>query len=216
MEWQLLSSLGAEQRRAVLAAAQRRRFARREVVFHEGDPGDTLHLVESGHVAVRIHTPLGDTATLRIISPGEYFGELAVIAPAPRNATIVALESTTTLALHRDHLNRLRTEHPAVEEVLLSAVVGEIRRLSSALVDALYVPVPTRLARILVELAKTYPGQGGAILIPLTQEDLAGLCGATRPTVNQLLQKLAERKIIDLARGKIAILDLAALERRAS
>lgn len=199
----------------LLAGARRRRFARKEVVFHEGDPGDSLHLIESGRVAVRIQTPLGDTATLRIMNAGEHFGEFAVIAPAARNATIVALETTTTLVLHRDQINRLRAEHPSVDAMLLNAVVAEVRRLSAALVDALYVPVNTRLVRVLADLARTYPADQGKIVIPLTQDDLAGLCGATRPTVNQLLAKLAERELIGLSRGRITILDLPGLERRA-
>ena len=73
-----------EQARAFLALARRRRFKRGEVVFHEGDPGDTLRLVDRGHLAVRVTTPLGDTATLRVLGPGDYFGELAVVSPAPR------------------------------------------------------------------------------------------------------------------------------------
>src|SRR5664279_4123977 len=137
MSWALFSELPPEQARLVLATARRRRFAKRQVVFHEGDPGDTLHLVESGHVAVRVTTPLGDTATLRVIGPGEHFGELAVVSPAPRNASIVALEPTETLALHRDGMNALRAKHPEIDRALLEAVVGEVRRLSVALLDAM-------------------------------------------------------------------------------
>src|SRR5664279_6410691 len=107
MSWALFSELPPEQARLVLATARRRRFARREVVFHEGDPGDTLHLIDRGHVAVRVTTPLGDTATLRVIGPGEHFGELALVSPAPRSATITALEPTETLVLHRDQINRV-------------------------------------------------------------------------------------------------------------
>jgi CRP/FNR family transcriptional regulator, cyclic AMP receptor protein len=86
-----------EQARGALAYARRRKFARGEVTFHEDDPGDTLHVVEWGHVAVRVTTPLGDTATLRFVGHGEYLGGLAVISPAPRNATTCAFEPTETL-----------------------------------------------------------------------------------------------------------------------
>ena len=86
MEWPLLDVLSEADRRELLTRARRRRFARQEVLFHEGDPGDSLHLVARGHVALRIHTPLGDVATMRIVRPGEFFGELAVVAPSARNA----------------------------------------------------------------------------------------------------------------------------------
>jgi CRP/FNR family transcriptional regulator, cyclic AMP receptor protein len=152
-------------------SGRHRKFARGEVVFHEGDRGDTLHLIARGHLAVRVTTPLGDTATVRILGPGEYFGELAVVAPAPGIATVTALDATETVALHRDQIERLRQEHPDVDRVLLEAVVGEVRRSSAALLEAMYVPVPARLARALVGLARTYPGdRQNRAVIPLTQD----------------------------------------------
>lgn len=208
----LLDGLPAAQRREFIAASRARRFARGEVVFHDGDPGDTLHLIQSGRVAVRVTTPRGDTATLRIIGPGEHFGELAILSPGPRNATIVALEPTETLGVHRDVLTDLRRRNPSVDEVLLAAVVAEVRRLASALVDAMYVPVATRLARQLSFLADAYSPNAEQVTIPLTQDDLAGLCGTTRPTVNQALKRLESRQVIELARGRVKVLDKAALE----
>src|SRR4051812_31226583 len=101
MEWQLLSSLADDDRRTLLTMARRRRFRRNEVIFHEGDPGDAFHLISKGRVAVRVNTPLGETATLVILGPGEYFGEMAILSPAPRNATVVALEPVETMSLHR-------------------------------------------------------------------------------------------------------------------
>lgn len=100
MAWSFLEGVPEEDRRRLLAATRRRRFARREVLFHEGDPGDTVH---RGRVAVRITTPSGDVATLRVRGPGEVIGELALLDSASRwLATVVALERSETLALHRD------------------------------------------------------------------------------------------------------------------
>jgi CRP/FNR family cyclic AMP-dependent transcriptional regulator len=216
VKWALFDGLAVEQTRAVLGLARRRKFSRGEVVFHEGDPGDTLHLIDRGHVAVRVTTPLGDMATLRIIGPGEYFGELALVSPAPRSATITALEPTETLVLHRDQINRVRLEHPDVEQVLLDVVVGEVRRLSAALLDAMYAPVPLRLARQLVGLARSYQADAqGRVVIPLTQDDLASLCGTTRPTINQLIGKLTQDKLLEVARGRVIVTDLPGLARKA-
>lgn len=216
MKWALFDGLAVEQTRAVLGLARRRKFSRGEVVFHEGDPGDTLHLIDRGHVAVRVTTPLGDMATLRIIGPGEYFGELALVSPAPRSATITALEPTETLVLHRDQINRVRLEHPDVEQALLDLVVGEVRRLSAALLDAMFAPVPLRLARQLVGLARSYQADAqGRVVIPLTQDDLASLCGTTRPTINQLIGKLTDNKLLEVARGRVIVTDLPGLARKA-
>src|SRR5262245_31139218 len=107
MEWPILAELSEPERRELLTAARRRRFAKGEVIFHEGDPGDTLHLVSKGHIGIRVNTPLGDVAMVRVLRPGEFFGELAVVAPAPRNATACALDPAETLSLHRDDFQAL-------------------------------------------------------------------------------------------------------------
>jgi CRP/FNR family transcriptional regulator, cyclic AMP receptor protein len=51
-EWPVLASLSAVEREELLRACRRRRFAKGEVVFHQGDPGDSLHLLDVGRVAV--------------------------------------------------------------------------------------------------------------------------------------------------------------------
>ena len=213
MEWQILSSLDEASRRRVLGHSRRRRFRRREVIFHEGDPGDSLHLLASGHVAVRVSTPLGDVATLRVLGPGDFFGELAIISEAPRNASVVALEAAETLSLYRSDIEELRRDHRDVDRLLLAAAAAEIRRLSSQLLDALYVPVPKRLARRLVELASLYEEASAPIVLPLTQEDLAELAGTSRPTVNKVLQNLEEAGALTVSRGRVTVLDSAVLER---
>ena len=90
--WPLLATITVEEREAFLALGRPRAFARGEVVCHEGDPADSLHLVESGHIAVRSGLATGATATLTILSSGDYFGELALLrGDHRRTATVMAL-----------------------------------------------------------------------------------------------------------------------------
>ena len=136
-EWPLLAVLDDEQRRDLLSRSRRRRFAKGEVIFHEGDPGETLHLMAGGRVAVRLATPLGDQITLRIIGPGGWFGEFPRPArSAPRNASIVALEPAETLVLHRDQIADISERVPAFERVVADALIAEVRRLSAALLES--------------------------------------------------------------------------------
>jgi CRP-like cAMP-binding protein len=212
-DWALLQPLGAEDRRLVLSAARRRRFARREVLWHEGDPGDTLHLIDSGRVAIRVGTPMGDTATLTVLGPGEVLGELALVGAEAgiRSASAVALEKSETLAIHRDAFEELRREHPTVERFLVEVMAANIRRLSSHLLDALYVPAEKRVARRLLDLVAVYEGAE----IALTQEDVATLAGTSRATVNRVVGELEAAGIVELKRGRITILDPTGLGRRA-
>jgi CRP/FNR family cyclic AMP-dependent transcriptional regulator len=211
----LLELLDDDDRRAVLAAAHRRRFKRNEVVFHDGDPGDTLHLIVKGHFAVRITTPLGDVATLRVLGPGEHFGELAVLEPGPRSGSVVSLDAGETMALHRDVVTELRARIPEIDTALTSALIGEVRRLAGALVDALYVPAEQRVWRRLRELVDIYGTDNLPVVIPATQDDLAQLAGTTRPTANRVLRAGEENGVVGLARGRIEIRDIAGLRRLA-
>jgi len=218
VQWALLSPLPAEVQARVLAVARRRRYDRGVVVFHEGETGDTLHLVESGRLAVRVSTESGESVTLRILRCGDAFGELALMrvhAVHHRTATVTALEHSETLSLTGTTFDALRAKHPELDRLMVTLLAERVDQLSHRLLEALYVGVDRRVYRRLVELADSYgDGTPGAILVPLTQDDLAGMAGATRPTVNQVLQRLAGDGVVSLGRRSIAIEDLAGLRRR--
>jgi CRP/FNR family transcriptional regulator, cyclic AMP receptor protein len=216
VDWKLLGALTPDEQRIVISQTQRHRYRRAEVIFHEGDPGDALHLMAKGHVAIRNSTPLGDIVTLAVVGPGDFFGELVIVSPeAGRNATAVALDPTETLTLHRDQLDGLRREHPAIDRFLLEVMAMQIRRMSLLLSDALYLPAGKRVLRRLLEVADTYGDGAPATVIPLTQEDLAGLAGTTRPSANKVLRAAQEGGLLSVSRGQVRILDLDGLIHRA-
>ncbi|MGZ4675366.1 MAG: Crp/Fnr family transcriptional regulator [Acidimicrobiia bacterium] len=212
MDAELLNVLAEDDRRELVRLARRRRFARGEVIFHEGDPGDALHLIAQGHVGIRTTTPLGDVAMLRVLRAGEFFGELALISPNPRNATAVALDKTETLSVSRALLDELRSRSAGVDAVVIEALAKEVRRLARSLTDALYLPSETRMLHRLVDVAEIFGDHDdGPVTIPLTQDELAQLAGVTRPTANRLLKKAEEDGLIRVTRGRVEILDRAAL-----
>ena len=215
MEWPLLEMLDEEERRGVLASARRRRFARREVIFHAGDPGETLHLIVSGWVAVYVATPLGSAATFAMLGPGEAVGELALITAGERTATAIALQPTETLSLRRDQFEDLRRRHPGIDRLLVELLAERVRRLDRELVEAYFARAETRVARRLLRLARAMPERDGRRVVRLTQEDLAGLAGTSRATVNATLRELEREGAIALARGRVEVVDLELLAERA-
>ena len=192
MRSHLLDMLDDDEQREVLAAGRRRRFKRNEVVFHDGDPGDTLHIVVKGHFAIRFTTPLGDQATVRVFGPADYFGELAMLSAGPRRGSAISLDGGETLSVDRGVFEELRATRPKVNEMLTEALVGEVRRLSAALLEALYVPVQSRVWLRLIDLVEVYGGDA-PVVIPLTQDDIAQLAGTTRPTANRVLRSGEEK-----------------------
>jgi CRP/FNR family cyclic AMP-dependent transcriptional regulator len=207
MAWRLLEGIPDEEVRRLLTVARRRTFAKHEVVFHQGDPADAMHMIWNGRFAVRVTTPVGDVVTLAILGKSDAFGELALIGDDhERSATIVALERSETRSIARDDLSRLRHEQPQVDELLLRLLAARIRRTNDLLAEALYVPADKRVLRRLRELAELY-AEDGVRVIPLTQEEIAGLAGTSRATVNRVLRAEERAGSLELTRGRTTVLD---------
>jgi CRP-like cAMP-binding protein len=216
MEWKILDGVPEEDVRRVLDMARKRTFRKGEIVFHEGDPGDTLHLIRSGRFGVKVTTQYADEAILAVLRAGDIFGELALLSPgAPRSATVVALEAGETLSVHQLDFGRLRREHPGVGDVLISVLSAQVRRLSRHLLEALYTPADTRVRRRVLELVEIYGDDDPSlpITIPLTQDDLADLAGTSRATVNRVLREDEARGIVELGRGRTLVVDRDGLAR---
>ncbi len=216
VDFPVLGALDEDTRTRLVRAGRHRRFARNEVVFHEGDPANALHLLISGHVCVRVTTPMGDTTILAVLGPGSTFGELALLSgDQPRAATVAALDPVETLVLTGDQLTRLRQEFPRIDRFFVGLLADYIRQLDKRLIEALYVPVGKRVLRHLVELSRVYGDGSRGTVIPLTQDTLAGLAGSTRATTNQTLRAAAADGLITLDRGRVRIEDAVALARLA-
>ena len=214
MEWQLFSGIPGADVRAVLALARRSTYRRGEVVFHRHDPADSVHLVVKGRFDIRITTSRGDVVALAIKGPGDIFGELAILTGAQRSATVTALEAGETLVVRGSELRRLARDHPSVDEVLVRVLAEEVAFLSERLVEAYTVDAEARVARRVLELGAglRWPPP---VVIPLIQEDLAALAGASRATVNRLLREAEARGLVELGRGRTVLLDPDGLARLA-
>lgn len=217
MDRHLLSGLDDEQRRLVVARMTRRCLQKGDTLFHEGDVGDCLHLVESGKVAIRTSTPDGDVVTLAVVGAGASFGEMALIdTHSRRSASVVALEPTETRMLNRADFEDLRRRHPSIERLLVELLAEQVRRLNAQVLDALYVPAETRVIRRMAELADLYAGGPGSptrpVEVPIRQEDVASIAGTTRPTTNRVLKQLEDAGVVSLGRGRTVVLDRQALQ----
>ena len=213
---ELFKGLPQPELRRLVAVARRRRFARNEVVFHLGDPADTLHLILKGRFAARLETETGDTVTVSVHGPGDAFGELALLdLEQSRSTTVGALEPGETYAVHRDDFTRLRQQYPSVNDVLARLLAARVRRMSELLAEAFSVPAERRVLRRLVELAALYGEGAPGTVVPLSQNELAGLAGTSRATVNRVLRAEVKRGTVELHRGQTAVVDPATLAKRA-
>ena len=197
---------------------RRRQFRRGEVIFHQGDPGDALHLVGTGSVKIVLPSSEGDEAIIATLRPGDFFGELALLDSAPHSATAVAVEPTETFTLPRDVFLELLGEQPALRDALLKGLAVELRRLTGHVEELHFLDLAGRLAMRLSRLAEEQerdPSGEVSLDWPYTQSDLAAMIGGTRQSVNRLLSELVDDGLVRIERDRLIIGDLDELARRA-
>jgi CRP-like cAMP-binding protein len=213
----LFKDLPEPELRRLVTIARRRRFARGEVVFHDGDPADSLHLVVRGYFAARLETRRGDAVTMSVHGPGDSFGELALLeTEQTRSTTVAALAAGETYAVRRDDFSRLRREYPEVNDVLTRLLAQRLRRTTELLTEALFVGADLRVLRRLAELASLYAPGARAAVVPLAQHELAELAGTSRATVNRVLRAEVQRGTVTLGRNQITVVDAETLTARAA
>ena len=199
----------------VARSMRTRRYRGGETIFHQDDPGDSLHVVASGAVKIVLPSSGGeDPAILAINGPGHFFGGLALLDGAPRSATAIAIGPTTTLVLRREAFLDLVDRDAGLRRALLATLAAEIRSTTGQVHDLQFLDLPARLARRLLRAAVAAGGEEGVrIPWPFTQAELAGMIGGSRQSVNRLLGDFAARGLIRQERDALVVLDPAGLER---
>jgi CRP/FNR family cyclic AMP-dependent transcriptional regulator len=211
----LFRVLGEDGIRDTARAGLSRRYRPGEIIFHQGDPGESLFALLDGLVKVVFTTEHGAEIVLNMLGRGDTFGEMALLDGSPRSASIVTARPAWVFALPRARLLELMREHPGLADEFLRLLGRMVRRLTGQAADLAYLDLGGRLAKLLLRLAAKHGHHGEVVELPgLTQSDLAALVGATRPAVNRALQSLVSRKLIAVHGRTITLLDVAALRER--
>jgi CRP-like cAMP-binding protein len=207
---------------SLLAGALRReghprRFGRGQALFTEGDRAERVFLIERGWVLVSCTTPGGREIVLNLCGPGAVLGDLSAIDGEPRSATAVSVDQVEATVTPGSAIIRA-TEDPETAHELLRILAGRLRnadrkRLEFAALDTL-----GRIACRLLELSEQFGDQtadGLVVALPLSQEQLASWCGASRESTVKALASLRALGCIRTARRSVVIGDLEALRRYA-
>ncbi len=206
----MFRDLSEEILRCLSAQAHPRHFETGEVIFYQGDPGATCHIVERGRVRVFVIGEDGRELSVRILGVGEIIGEMAIFEDLPRSANVEALEETHTLELYRDSLIRCLQASPDLALRLLQALSSRLRHATIDAEGLASLTVSERLMRRLEQMAqwagRPVPG-GVRITLPLTQQELASLIGTSRESVNRALVRLRREGKVRLEEGWIVLLE---------
>jgi CRP-like cAMP-binding protein len=209
----LFANLAAQDLQSLVANLRRRRYAKGQIVFACGDPGENLCVVESGRVKLTFTSPDGREVILDLLGPADFFGELALLDGEPRSADAIAVEPSVLYLLSRTEFLKFLEQRPHVAIMLIGVLSRRLRRDARLLQDAAFLDVPARLARVILRLAE--PEADGVPRTPrLTQSDLAGIAGTTRETLNKWLGFYEDEGLIRREAGCIAVVDADRLRRR--
>jgi CRP/FNR family transcriptional regulator, cyclic AMP receptor protein len=212
----VFSGLTPEQLADLASVAVPRRWGAGEVIFREGDAGDTCYVVQDGCVRVtRNHTD-GRTITLAELRSGDLFGELAMFDSEQRSATVEAAEETTGVALLAGDLRRLLLRHPDISIKLLSAFAERLKEANERISRQSFQTVASRVAGVLLAHTEELATDGAPVkdvLIRSTRAEMAQLAGSSRESVSRFLATLERAGLVTCGRGKVVIHDPAALRR---
>ncbi|MGD0062698.1 MAG: Crp/Fnr family transcriptional regulator [Streptosporangiaceae bacterium] len=212
----LLGSLPKPSRDRLLEPGMTRQYVAGQVLMREGDATKFVVVLLDGVVKATGLTLDGKEALLAIRVGGDIVGEFAALDEGPRSSTIttcgtvigrVIMQADFLAALHRDNL---------LAEAVNRVVVAKVRAANARRVEFTGYDAPTRLARVLREIAVRYGERSGnrvVITWPLTQPELASLAAVAEPTAQKVLRKLREGGVIATGYRSLAIMDLDELDR---
>ncbi|HEY8566146.1 MAG TPA: Crp/Fnr family transcriptional regulator [Beijerinckiaceae bacterium] len=205
-----LAGLGSEAIGALATLGVSRRLAADETLFRKGDAGDALYAVRRGQIRIATGTEAGGSFTLNIHGPGDVFGEVALLDGRPRTADAVAAEVTELFMLRRRDFLALLERRPDLAIRFTELLCERVRWMTTRMEETALMPLQTRLARRLLALAEDYGAE-----LTVSQEELGVFVGASRESVNRLLQAWRRQDLIALGRGRVRLLAADRLARHA-
>ena len=195
------------------ARTETRTLARGDLLFAQGDPSTELFVVVEGNIAIATKSTDGRESLVAVMEAGGLFGELGLFDDGPRSADARALTPASVAALGFEHVRAVLREQPDLLWIVVRLLALRLRATDEALADAVFLDVPARTAKRLLELA----GADDDVELPMTQEDLAGLVGASRERVNKALALFVRLGWVEATgRGRYRILDREELTLRAN
>ena len=208
---ELFSALDEQYVEPIAAASELRELRRGDVLFLEGDDPDHLYIVSSGRIAISTRSQDGRESVFALMEESDLFGEMGLFGPRSRSASARALEPSSVVAVPYGPVRQLYDDHPQLLWRVVDMLVGRLRSTNAALEDSVFLDVTGRTAKRLLELA----GDDDTFELPITQEELAGMVGASRERVNKAIASFIKLGWLDQNDRTYMITDREQLEIRA-
>lgn len=208
---ELFSDLTPDELARVAASAEARELLRGDVLFHEAAEPDHLYVVARGRVAIAKRSVDGRESMVALMERGDLFGEMPLFDDIGRSAEARALETSEVIAIPYGPLRDIYTGRPDLLWSVVRLLVSRLRNNNEALADSMFLDVTGRTAKRLLELA----GDADEFALPITQEELAGMVGASRERVNKAIASFVRLRWIEQQDRRYRIINRQELEHRA-
>lgn len=192
----------------IIMIARHRSFDKGEAIINAGDELNSLFVVFKGRVKNIRYSEEGKEQVISILSPGDFFGELALFYNKTASSSIIATEATTICIVNSEKLKVLMGNNPNMMFKMMRELSKRIINLEARIEYNSLNSALAKLARLLYELKK-----GDLIILPSTKSDLASQLGISSETFSRKLKELENDGIIkSLTNKKLLIIDLPKLE----
>jgi CRP-like cAMP-binding protein len=208
---ELFDELDPNQIELIASSSEDRQLSRGDVLFTEGDDATELFVVVAGRIAMANKSIDGRESVLALMERGDLFGDMPLFDGLTRSAEARALEPSEVIAIPYAPLRTLYEVQPTLLWKVVELLTHRIRNTDEALADSVFLDVTGRTAKRLLELA----GDADEFSLPITQEELAGMVGASRERVNKAIASFIRLGWIDQSDRRYRITNREQLERRA-
>ena len=207
----LFLELTEDELTSIVDRSHRRELRRGDVLFEEGDEPNDLYVVESGRIAIANKSIDGRESVVALMERGDPFGEMGLFDGLGRSAEARALEPSVVWSVPYEPVQAVYEARPRLLWSVVSLLAGRLRGTDAALADAVFLDVTGRTAKRLLELA----GEADEFMLPVTQEELAGMVGASRERVNKAIAAFVRLGWIEQSERRYRVTNRQQLELRA-
>lgn len=212
----MLDSLPDRERQALISCARSAWFPKASYLYHEGQVGESLYLIDLGRVGIWTGGERGRPTLVNTTGPGEMLGELAVLGSEHlRTASTQALTDVRATQFNANDIRAVLERHPRAYALFIDLLIGRVQRLTTQVGEYADLDGTTRVYRHLCKLAETGETPTRTTTIPLAQHHLASLAGVSLRLASTVLTKARDDGLVDTGRGEIVVLDWPGVRRRA-
>lgn len=209
---ELFDGIAADLMHPIVASAGTKQMRRNDVLFDEGDPSNELFVVVSGRIAISNQSIDGRESVMALMEAGDLFGEMPLFDNLNRSAQARALEKSEVVSIPYQPVQTLYSDNPKLLHRVVAMLARRLRETNAALGDSVFLDVTGRTAKRLLELA----GDSDTFELPITQEELAGMVGASRERVNKAIASFIKLGWVSQQDRTYTITDRQQMEIRSS